>query len=155
MGISPSIYYYGNALCSHIEVKVKVLPFPYRPWGLHEFEAPRISVQSKNEGGRVVSLTHWPPLTAISLTGWVDLSALMWPKDSSRLKISMIPPGIEPATFLLETQCFNQSRHRLPIIVAHAISHCPSCCPTHKPRLAGLMVNGSWVYRVWSYLRAL
>ena len=144
--------YYAAVI--HNELKVKVLPFLYRPWGLHEFEAPRISTQSKNEGGGVVSPTHCPSLTAISLTGRVDPSALVWPEDSNPLKMSMITPEIEPATFLLAAHCFNQLSHRLRVIVAHAFSHSPSCCPTHKSPLADLMVNGSWVYRVWSYLRA-
>ena len=33
-----------------------------RPFGLQEFEAPRISKQSVYEGGRVVNFTHRPPL---------------------------------------------------------------------------------------------
>jgi hypothetical protein len=34
----------------------------YRPLGLQEVEAPRISTQSEHEGGKVVSPTHWQPL---------------------------------------------------------------------------------------------
>jgi hypothetical protein len=33
-----------------------------RPLGLQELEAPRISIQSVHEGGKVVSPTHLPPL---------------------------------------------------------------------------------------------
>jgi hypothetical protein len=127
------------------EVKVKVLPFLYRPWELQEVETLRISAQSKNEGGKVVSPTHWPPLTAISFTGWVDFSALVWPEESSRLKMPMIPSGIEPATFWLAVQCFNQLHHCPRIIVTYAFSHCPSFCPTHNSPVADLMVNGSLV----------
>jgi hypothetical protein len=34
----------------------------YRPLGLQEVEAARISRQSVHEGGKVVSPTHWRPL---------------------------------------------------------------------------------------------
>jgi hypothetical protein len=71
---------------------------------------------------------------------------LRWPEDSSRLKMSMIPSGIEPATSLLAAQCLNQMRHRLRIIVAHKVSGSPSYCSTHRsPRADLLMVVGSWV----------
>jgi hypothetical protein len=33
-----------------------------RPLGLQDVEAPRISRQSAQEGGKAVSRTHWPPL---------------------------------------------------------------------------------------------
>jgi len=33
-----------------------------RPLGLQEFETPRISRQSANEGGKIVSPTYRPPL---------------------------------------------------------------------------------------------
>jgi hypothetical protein len=34
-----------------------------KPFGLQEAEAPRISIQSRNEDGKAVSPTHRPPLT--------------------------------------------------------------------------------------------
>jgi hypothetical protein len=57
-----------------------------RPLGLQEVEAPRISRKSTNEGGKVVSPTHRPPLPAqeiclvlISVRGSVDSRAIVRP----------------------------------------------------------------------------
>lgn len=45
------------------EVKVKVKLSLDRSLGLLEVEAPTVSGQSTHGGGKIVSLTHWPPLT--------------------------------------------------------------------------------------------
>jgi len=34
-----------------------------------EVEAPRISIQSAHGGGKVVSLSHWPPLPPGDISG--------------------------------------------------------------------------------------
>ena len=57
-----------------------------RPLGFQEVGAPRISRQSAQECGKVVSLTHLPPLPRgdipdTSVTGWVDPRATVWTEE--------------------------------------------------------------------------
>jgi hypothetical protein len=52
-----------------LKVKLKVKLSCYRPLGLEEVEAPRICRQLVHEGGKVVRLTHWPPLPPSVLPG--------------------------------------------------------------------------------------
>jgi hypothetical protein len=76
-----------------------------RDWG------SQISRQSAHEGGKVVSLTHRPPLpqeiflVLISVTGWFTPEPLVWLEGLCQWKIPLTPSGIEPATFRLVAQC--------------------------------------------------
>jgi hypothetical protein len=45
-----------------LPVKQSLLQAYFRPLGLLNVEAPRVSRQSAGEGGKVVSPRHWPPL---------------------------------------------------------------------------------------------
>ena len=81
----------------------------------------QITRHSANEGGKVVSLTHRPPFTPqeaflalISVRGWVDPRAIVWPEGLCQWKNPMTPSGIESANFRLVAQCLNQLRHRVP-----------------------------------------
>jgi hypothetical protein len=68
------------------------------PLGSHEVEAPRISAQSAQYGGKVVSPTLRPSLrpqklslVPISARGWVDLGAIMRPVGWIQWKIPVTP----------------------------------------------------------------
>ena len=70
----------------------------------------RISWHSACEGGKVVSLTHRPPLPAemflvlIFTRGWVDPRAMVRSEGDMSLKNQVTLPGIDPWTFGLVAQ---------------------------------------------------
>ena len=118
----PNLNVFRKFMKTAIKVKKKK-QFHYRPgqalrvpggWG------SQISRQSAHEGGKVISPTHRPPLP-LRKYSWYSflLEAESTPRDTVRpewlyqWKIPMTPSGIEPATFWLVAQCFNQLRHRV------------------------------------------
>jgi hypothetical protein len=62
-------------------------------------------MKTAQDGGKVVRLTHRPPLTPgntlvlISVRGWVDPRATVRSEGLCQWKIPVTPSGIEPATF--------------------------------------------------------
>ena len=59
--------------------------------------------------------TQGIPLVLISVRGWVDPRAIVRPEGLNQLKLQMIPPVIEPATFWFVAQYLNQPWDRVRI----------------------------------------
>jgi len=73
----------------------------------------QISWQSAHEGGKFVTGHPYPRgiiLVLISFKVWVNLRGKVR-LVGCQLKILMIPPGIETATFRILAQCLNRLRH--------------------------------------------
>jgi hypothetical protein len=105
----------------HTYVKGKVNPSNYSPGQSLRFPGSWGSQTSRQSAGdKVVSAKHRPSLpqelflVLISVTGWVNLRAIVRPEGLCQLKIPVTPSGIEPAIFRLVEQCPNQLRHRVP-----------------------------------------
>ena len=72
-----------------------------RPFGLQEFESPRICRQSSNKGSKFVSPMHWPHLPSGNIPGTYFCCRSQWPRglrhrsDAACLLRSWvrIPPG--------------------------------------------------------------
>jgi hypothetical protein len=105
---------------------MKVKQSHYSPW--QTLRVPgvwgsQILRQSAHEVGKIVSPTvRRPPfpqeifLALISVRGWVNSRAIVWPEELCQWKIPMKPSGIDPATFRLVAQCLLRQRVPHPYI---------------------------------------
>jgi hypothetical protein len=80
---------------------------------------------AEQDGGRVVSPTHRPPLSSGRLLVffffifWVDPRATVRSEGLSQWKIPMTPSGIEPATFWFVAQYLNHCTTAVPLHVKY------------------------------------
>ena len=85
----------------------------------------QISRQSEHEGGKVVSLTHRPPLLPRKYSRYSfpleTESTIMRPNGLCQWKIPVTSSRIEPATFRLVAQCLNQLHHRYTYTIIYEI----------------------------------
>jgi hypothetical protein len=98
--------------------QIKVKPSHYMPGKVLRVPGgwdSQISRQSSHKGVKVVTGRLYPQgifLVLISVRGWVNPQAILWPEELFQWKIPITPSGIEPSTFRLAAQCLYQLRHQ-------------------------------------------
>jgi len=116
-----------NVCYMHLYLKRSEQSYPIkdmdRPLGLQDIEGPRISRQSAHERHmKVVRLSalrtahlysQQTPLIVIIFRGWGDTGAIVRPERLGQWKIPMSSSAVEPNTFRLLAQCYNNQRHRV------------------------------------------
>jgi hypothetical protein len=142
-----------------------------RPLGFQESEAPRFQDNRHMKVARLSALSTsrlYPPedaLVLISVRGRVDTRSIVFPEGLYQRKIPETPTSIEPATFLLVAQCFNQLRHCVPrwSVWAGEVTHVCSHSATEiissdflshwlKTNLNELKISAAlrfWFYLTW------
>jgi len=90
------------------------------PDGSRKLRSP--DFMTAQDGGKVVSLTHRPPLTPGNAPGTHFCWSPSWPQGHSAIgrilcqwKIPMTPVGIEPATFWFVAQRLNHCATAVPV----------------------------------------
>ena len=101
----------------------------------------QISWHLTQEGGKVFSPTHRPPLpyppqelflVLIFVRGWIDPKVIARQEGLRQWKILVTPLGIETTTFQFVAKCLNQLRHRVPhntltLFFFKSIAHPDTC----------------------------
>ena len=110
-------------------VKGKAVPLQARrgPEGSRKLMFPDF-VTTAQDGGTLSALRTgrlYPQeilLVLISVRGWVDHRATVWPEGLCQWKIPMTPSGIEPATFPFVAQHLNHCATAVPPYLVHTIN---------------------------------